>query len=98
MFKPRPVWLTDQERRALRSIAEVLATEDPALAKLLDSTPMRRRHVLRRYPRARLIIIFAVLALVLLAADMILQTNGAMLLLLLPMAIWWFASSRTRER
>jgi Protein of unknown function (DUF3040) len=42
MHRPRPVTLTEAERRALRVIETALAADDPALSGLLTSTAVER--------------------------------------------------------
>jgi hypothetical protein len=104
MYEPR-VRLTVRELRALRTIEQALAAEDPALAGLLGSgTPRRRRFLLRmrhflpRMNRATRITAGALLMFALATADVVLQTRGAMLLLIALLGLWWFLSAWARGR
>src|SRR5215218_9081738 len=48
MSEPRPVTLTEGERRALRTMEEALTAEDPALSSLLVGSPTGARRARRR--------------------------------------------------
>jgi hypothetical protein len=95
VYEPR-VRLTVRELRALRTIEQALAAEDPVLAGLLASGRPRRRRFLPRMNRATRITAGALLMFALAAADVVLQTRGAMLLLIVLLGLWWFVSARTR--
>ncbi len=92
MHRPRRVWLSDQERRALRAIEEGIATTDPELARTLDGSDRPPRRPWRR----SVVVLLAFLALGLLVADVVLQTGGAMLLLVVPLAVLWYVVVRAR--
>jgi hypothetical protein len=64
MFKPRPVTLTERERRALRTMEEALTAEDPALSSLLGR-PTRARRAGRRVWWLRLLSAWVVLSVLL---------------------------------
>src|SRR5688500_14236318 len=96
MHRPRPVWLTDQELRALRVIEDAFATDDPELARLLGGGgPCVQRTMTGSLVRAMTAML---LVIGLLLADVVVQTDGAMLLLLIPPAIWWFGTAMARKR
>jgi hypothetical protein len=99
MRRPRPVLLTERERRAWRAI-EAHLVADPMLGAALGGTSHHRRALRGRTPAFVTAVAVAVLLAVgLLVAAVVLQAGGALLLLLLlPPAVWWFARAMARRQ
>jgi hypothetical protein len=96
MREPRPVWLTDQERHALRLIEEALTSDDPRWAGRMDgSGTSRPRFLGLRMSRALVVIVRILLVVALLVLEVILQTGGALLLLVIPAIVWRYAMRTT---
>ncbi|QJY47967.1 DUF3040 domain-containing protein [Pseudonocardia broussonetiae] len=93
-YERRRVWLTEQERRRLLVIEEALSEDDPALAGLLGAGGPRAR---RSVTRTALIVMSTIGGIGLVLAEIVLKTGGAMLLLAVPPAVWWFARTRARR-
>ena len=98
MFRPRPVTLTEGERRALRVMEEALTAEDPAISLQLGSPTEPRRA--RRRLRWLLYLYVVLSALLFLlgvgAADPCLQGFGVLMLLSAPVARPWIAELKRR--
>jgi Protein of unknown function (DUF3040) len=87
------VALSRRERRALREIEEVLASEDPALAVLLRRSGLpRRAWVLRRLTRLVLSVVAALVVLGLVLAHPGMVVSGVLVLMCLPPALWLVAA------
>jgi DUF3040 family protein len=90
MYKPEPVQLSEHERRALRAIEDIIATDDPGLADVLRQTPMQQRRKFWGMTRAWFIAIAVLIGTFLVIADVVLKTHGSMLLLAILPALWWY--------
>ena len=99
MRKPRPVTLTEGERRALRVMEEALAAEAPDLPQLLSSPPEPGRARRRTGWLLHLYVVLAVLLFLLGvgAADPGLQGFGVLMLLSAPVARLCIAELRRRR-
>jgi hypothetical protein len=97
MSKPRPVTLTDGERRALRTMEEALTVEDPALSVLLGGpTEARRRRVRWWLLSAYLVLSVLLFLLGVGASDPRLQGISVLMLLSAPIAMLCMAEFKRR--
>jgi hypothetical protein len=98
MSKPRPVTLTDGERRALRTMEEALSAEDPALSSLLGSLTGARRARRRVWWLLSAWVVLSVLLFLLGvgASDPRLQGSAVLMLLSAPIAMLCRAELKRR--
>jgi hypothetical protein len=98
MFKPRPVTLTEGERRALRAMEEALTAEDPALSSLLGSPTVARRGRRRVWWLLSAWVVLSVLLFLLGvgASDAHLQGISVLMLLSAPVAMLCMAELKRR--
>jgi multisubunit Na+/H+ antiporter MnhB subunit len=97
MHRPRPVLLTEAERRALRLMEEAVTAQDPALSLLLDRpidperTKRRVRTLLQIYVVLYIVLSVVLFVLGLGAADVDLQETAMVMLLTAPVVGWGMA-------